>query len=119
MRCRLSRRGPWGPAVDRSRGWLLTPPLLLFFFWLFFRWKRNGLPTIGRVCGFICRYFIYLLSNRKLLLALHLATEVRSRELCQALTVAASAIGGDRANFVSIIANQALEMTTPSSVSFV
>jgi len=33
--------------------------------------------------------------------------------------VAASAIGGDRANFVSIIANQALEMTTPSSVSFV
>eukprot|EP00040_Diaphanoeca_grandis_P042765 m.265917 g.265917 ORF g.265917 m.265917 type:complete len:985 (-) comp64348_c0_seq1:78-3032(-) len=65
------------------------------------------------------RYFTYLLSHRKLVIALDLATELRSREMCQALSVAASAIEGDRASFVATIANQAVEMISPSSVSFV
>eukprot|EP00041_Stephanoeca_diplocostata_P032942 m.1073745 g.1073745 ORF g.1073745 m.1073745 type:complete len:862 (-) comp24236_c0_seq7:3102-5687(-) len=65
------------------------------------------------------RYFQYLLSNRKLVLALYLATELRSREMCLALATAADDLDGERARFVAITARTAWKMTDASTVSFV
>jgi hypothetical protein len=71
-----------------------------------------------------CRYFNYLLINNKLLLALFLATELQSRQLCLALSAAAEQRSGETAKFVALTARAAhdlrvAECTSPVSVSFV
>lgn len=71
----------------------------------------------------ICSYFSYLLAHNALALALHLATELRSKDMCLALKRACDALSDNRAQIVGAIADAAYRLAQSrigaSSVSFV
>ena len=73
----------------------------------------------SRMQGLFRRYFNWLLKHSRLILALYLAAELRSREMCHVLATAADALEGDRARFVAVVAREAYRSTPSVTVGFV
>lgn len=73
----------------------------------------------ARVQALQRRYFNYLLRHQRLVLALHVATELKSKGMCEDLARAAGRCVGERARFVAAAAAAAAAATTSNHVSFV